>query len=201
MTISHFKFNLIFSFVTVKSGLLLLYLALHWLEIAWFVKSLWWTCTWPSTFQFSHFYSSHATTISEEKRSREYWSALVLYTFSHTFRLASPSMTVASFHATDETLGTLVLTCNVPSVVPPLVHPPWHKTDYYPKYHNASYHRSDDSPMRTSWTWIKNSEVQLKGLFWKWEALKVKRRITQERRETGWEMSQAIFIPRRCRIF
>ena len=79
MTTIHFKFNHNLSFVKVKCRLILLFLAIHWLEIAWFVNSLCWTCTWPSTFQFSHFHSSQARTITEERWSKEYWSAPVLY--------------------------------------------------------------------------------------------------------------------------
>ena len=79
MTTIHFKFNHNLSFVKVKCRLILLFLAIHWLEIAWFVNSFWWTCIWPTTLQFSHFYSSQARTITEERWSREYWSAPVLY--------------------------------------------------------------------------------------------------------------------------
>ena len=48
----HFKVNLVLSFMEVKRRLILLQLAIHWLEIAWFVKSFWWTCLWLITLQF-----------------------------------------------------------------------------------------------------------------------------------------------------
>lgn len=46
---------------------------------------------------------------------------------------------------------------------------------------------------RTRWTWIKNSEVKLKGLPRKWEVLREEKDNTQERKETGRDESSNVY--------